>query len=158
MNDCIFCSIVAGQSPANTIWEDEHHLAFLSIFPNTAGFSVVIPKAHYPSYVFSAPESVMVSLLLASKKVAELLDERLGDVGRTALIFEGFGVDHLHAKLIPLHGTKMDTWRPIKSTVDTYLDQYQGFVSSHDGRRADDAELARLAKMIRVPRRNGSDA
>lgn len=43
---CIFCDIVAGKAPCHKIWEDDDHLAFLSIFPNTDGFSVVIPKAH----------------------------------------------------------------------------------------------------------------
>lgn len=35
---CIFCEIVAGKAPCHRIWEDEKHLAFLSIFPNTQGF------------------------------------------------------------------------------------------------------------------------
>ena len=39
---CVFCRIVAGQEPAHRIWEDTDHLAFLSIFPNTEGFSVVV--------------------------------------------------------------------------------------------------------------------
>ena len=45
---CIFCQIVEGKAPCHKVWEDEHHLAFLSIFPNTDGFTVVIPKKHYP--------------------------------------------------------------------------------------------------------------
>ncbi|EAA8104124.1 HIT family protein, partial [Salmonella enterica] len=44
---CIFCQIVEGKAPCHKVWEDEHHLAFLSIFPNTDGFTVVIPKKHY---------------------------------------------------------------------------------------------------------------
>ncbi|WP_404881425.1 HIT family protein, partial [Klebsiella pneumoniae] len=27
---CIFCQIVAGKAPCHKVWEDEHHLAFLS--------------------------------------------------------------------------------------------------------------------------------
>lgn len=146
---CVFCSIVAGQVPAYKIWEDEKHLAFLSIFPNTRGFSVVIPKQHYPSYIFDVPESTMIDLMLASKKVAKLLDTKLEDVGRTGVIFEGFGVDHVHAKLFPMHGTKMKEWKPLKSDVDKHFDQYEGYISSHDSKRADDVELAELAKKIR---------
>lgn len=37
---CIFCQIVEGKAPCHKVWEDEHHLAFLSIFPNTDGFTV----------------------------------------------------------------------------------------------------------------------
>jgi diadenosine tetraphosphate (Ap4A) HIT family hydrolase len=50
--------------------EDEHHLAFLSIFPNTDGFTVVIPKKHYPSYAFDMPPQALADLVLATQKVA----------------------------------------------------------------------------------------
>ncbi|MGV3469642.1 HIT family protein, partial [Limnobacter sp.] len=53
---CIFCEIVSGQQPSHKIWEDDKYLAFLSIFPNTEGFSVVIPKKHLSSYLFDQPE------------------------------------------------------------------------------------------------------
>jgi hypothetical protein len=43
METCIFCQIVTGQAPCHPIWEDDGHLAFLSIFPNTPGFSVLFP-------------------------------------------------------------------------------------------------------------------
>ena len=97
---CIFCDIVAGKSPCHKVWEDEHHLAFLSIFPNTKGVTVVIPKTHYSSYAFDLPDNVLTNLMLATKSVAKLLDAKLDDVGRTGMIFEGFGVDHVHAKAL----------------------------------------------------------
>jgi histidine triad (HIT) family protein len=150
MEDCIFCQIVKGEAPCHNIWEDDGHLAFLSIFPNTAGFSVVVTKQHYPSYAFQLPDEVLQALIIAVKKVALLLDERLEDVGRTGMIFEGFGVDHLHAKLFPMHGTAhMKAWRPLSVQVDTYFERYEGYISSHDYKRADDAALAALAKSIR---------
>lgn len=117
MENCIFCKIVKGEAPCHKIWENDSYLAFLSIFPNTEGFSVVITKEHYPSYVFDLPEEVLNGLVLASKKVAKLLDSKLDDVGRTGMIFEGFGVDHVHAKLFPMHGTKIAEWKPFKSNV-----------------------------------------
>jgi len=146
--DCIFCRIVKGEAPSHKIWEDEKHLAFLSIFPNTEGVTVVITKEHYPSYVFDLPEDVLIGLLLATKKVAKLLDEKLDDVGRTGMVFEGFGVDHVHTKLFPMHGTKIPEWKPIKSNVDKYFEKYEGYISSHDCKRADDTGLKNLAKNI----------
>lgn len=149
-HDCIFCKIVAREAPSHVIWEDEKHLAFLSIFPNTEGFSVVIPKAHYSSYLFDQPAEVISDLVLASGQVAKLLDRRLTDVGRTGMIFEGFGVDHLHAKLFPMHGTKVAEWTQRKSNVTKYFDEYEGYVSSHDFTRADDNVLAKLARKLRA--------
>ena len=150
MTNCIFCKIVKGESVAHIVWEDKKHLAFLSIYPNTEGFTVVVTKKHYSSYGFNLPERVLIDLILASKKVARLLDKKFADVGRTGLIIEGFGVDHVHTKLFPMHGTaNLRQWRPIKSKVNKYFKKYEGYISSHDYKRADDSELAVLAKKIR---------
>ena len=124
-------------------------MAFLSIFPNTEGFSVVITKRHYPSYPFGLPDDVLAGLTLAAKKVAKVLDAKLEDVGRTGMIYEGFGVDHVHAKLFPMHGTKMGEWKQFQSNVDKYFEKYEGYISSHDYKRADDEKLAKLAKKIK---------
>ena len=149
MNECIFCKIVAGEIPSYKILEDEEFLAFLSIFPNTEGVTVVIPKKHYPSYVFDLPDEVLNKLMSFTKKVAKMIDSNLNDVGRTAVVFEGFGVDHIHAKLFPMHGTRMSEWKPLKSNIDKYFEKYEGYISSHDYKRADDEKLAELAKKIR---------
>jgi len=152
VNDCIFCQIVAGNIPSHKIWEDAKHLAFLSIFPNTKGFSVVIPKQHYGSYAFDQTDEVLQDLIVATKKVARLLDKHFSDVSRCGMFFEGFGVDHLHSKLYPMHGTgDLNSWTPIESkTIRTYFDQYPGYLSSNDSDRADDRELADLAEKIRA--------
>ncbi len=148
MEECIFCKIVRGEVPHFKIWEDEKYLAFLSIFPNTLGFSVVIPKKHYESYAFNNSDDVISGLVIAAKKVGKLLDLKLENVGRTGLVFEGFGVDHLHAKLFPMHGTKSDDWRKNVIKPDKFFDKYEGYISSHDYQRADDEWLEEIAKKI----------
>ena len=150
MDECVFCKIVRGEVPCHKIWEDDKHLAFLSIFPNTEGFSVVITKDHHSSYAFDLPEDVLNNLVIAAKKVGKLLDSKLEDVGRTAMIFEGFGVDHIHAKLFPMHGTAdMEEWKEHHSPINKYFKKYEGYISSHDSDRADDKKLAELSKKIR---------
>ena len=150
MKDCLFCKIAVGKEPCHKIWEDERHLAFLSIFPNTKGFSVVIPKKHYSSYAFDLPDEVLKELVIAAKKTAQLLNEKLKDVSRTGMILEGFGVDHVHVKLFPMHGTASSKkWRPIRSSVDKYFEKYEGYISSHNYKREDDQKLAKLAEKIR---------
>ena len=151
-HDCIFCKIVNGEISYHKIWEDDKHLAFLSIFPNTEGATVVIPKKHYASYAFNLPDDILKDLIIATKEVAILIDKNLDDVGRTALVFEGFGVDHVHSKLFPMHGTSdMGGWRPLESglKVNTFFKKYPGFISSHDSERMSDEELDKVAKKIR---------
>jgi len=151
MNDnCIFCQIAQEKIPSHKIWEDENHVAFLGIFPNTEGFTVLIPKKHHSSYFADMPQDALHELMIAAQKVAKLLDSKLDDVGRTGLIFEGWGVDHIHAKLIPMHQTAdIKEWHAISSSVDKYFEKYEGHLSSHDFRREDDEKLAQLAKKIR---------
>jgi diadenosine tetraphosphate (Ap4A) HIT family hydrolase len=40
----IFDKIVSGEMKSWTVWEDDQYMAFLTPFPNTPGFTVVIPK------------------------------------------------------------------------------------------------------------------
>ncbi|MEX2028990.1 MAG: HIT family protein [Candidatus Paceibacterota bacterium] len=147
-NDCIFCKIVRGEAPCHKIWEDKNHLAFLSIFPNTEGLSVVITKKHYPSYAFDLPDDILKKLIVATKKVGKLIDAGLEDVGRTGMIFEGFGVDHVHSKLFPMHGTKRKDWKPSESKVKKYFKKYEGYISSHDYERESDEKLKKTAEKI----------
>lgn len=153
-NECIFCEIATKKMPAHIIWEDERHMAFLSIFPNTPGFTVVITKDHYPSYLFDLPRATYIGLLEAAKMTGLLLDKSFASVGRTGCFMEGFGVNHAHVKLSPMHGTSGE-WRPIKSKVNKFFDVYEGYLSSHDHKRADDEELAALARHIRGFNKNG---
>ncbi len=46
MSDCIFCKIVAGDIPNNTVYEDENVLAFHDISPKCDTHILVIPKQH----------------------------------------------------------------------------------------------------------------
>lgn len=150
MSECVFCMIAHDDAVSHKVWEDPDHLAFLSIYPNTPGVTVVITKEHYESYVATLPEKVSSALFRAACDVARLLDSRFDDVGRTGIVFEGFGVDHAHAKLFPMHGTgDVSVWRPIRSRVDKFFDQYEGYLSSHDYRKANDRDLQRLAKRLR---------
>lgn len=140
-----------GEAPANKIWEDEKHMAILSIFPNTPGFTVVLTKEHKPSYAFDNDDETLSALTLATKKVGKLLDASFDDVGRTGMFYEGFGVDHLHSKLFPMHGIgKQNEWKPIESgKVKTFFEKYPGYLPSNDSERADDKELAKIAEKIK---------
>lgn len=46
MKACIFCKILANLAPAHRVYEDEHFLAFLDIYPVRPGHTLVIPKQH----------------------------------------------------------------------------------------------------------------
>jgi len=150
MTDCIFCKIIRGDEPCHRIWEDKKHLAFLTIYPNTLGSTVVVPKKHLSSYAFAQSDADLSNLVIATKKVALLLDQALEDVGRTGMFLEGYEIDHLHSKLSPMHGTGSSSdFTHVEPTYGPFIEKYQGYLSSHDCERADDIELSNLAKRIR---------
>ena len=150
--NCIFCRIAEEKAPSHKVWEDDNHIAFLSIFPNTEGFTVVATKDHYPSDAFINDEQIYLDLMKATRTVGNLLTKAFPDVDRTGMFLEGFGVDHLHSKLFPMHGTgDMKDWKMIESSglENVYFDHYPGYLSSHGGKRMDDKKLAEIAQKIR---------
>jgi len=46
MAECVFCRIIAGRTPAERVYEDDHFLAFLDIRPRSPGHTLVVPKKH----------------------------------------------------------------------------------------------------------------
>lgn len=140
---CVFCAIVAGRTPAHLVDQDEHHLAFLTIYPNRLGQTVVIPKEHLPSDVFALPPAALAALVLFAQRVAARLARVLG-AERVCLVAEGTHVAHAHLKLYPLTNVRRTV-----AEQPAYHDGYDGYIDTLEGPRADDGELAELAARLR---------
>ena len=147
VDNCIFCKIAKGEIPSAKIWEDSEFIAILDVNPNTKGMTLVLTKEHYDSYVFNMPASTYEKMMVASGKVARLLEKALG-VKRVAMVMEGMGVNHAHIKLYPLHGLTED-FKEIWPKDRIFFDKYEGYVSTQLGPQADSAELKKLADAIR---------
>lgn len=150
MSDCIFCRIheIAGK---RIFYEDEEFVAFLSKYPNTPGYSVLIPKEHYGSNIMELPDDVLSRMFITAKKVAGILKDYYSDVGRVAVITEGMGVNHAYIKLFPMHGTGFleKEWRQMESEETTFITRYTGYVTSMEGKEVDEEELEELAGKIK---------
>lgn len=142
----LFDRIVSGEIPSYKVWEDDKYLAFLTPFPNTPGFTVVIPKSNPGDYVFDLDDEVVNGLMAAAKKVAKLLEKALG-AARVALVFEGTGVAYVHAKLIPLHG-KLGGETNVWSHHQEFHPDYIGYLTTTEGPRMSDEELKTIQKKI----------
>ncbi len=146
MSETIFDKLIRGEIAAWKVWEDADYLAFLTPFPNTPGFTVVIPKQNVGDYIFGLDAAAYDGLLHATRTVAHLLEIAF-KTPRIALVFEGTGVAHVHAKLIPLHG-ELASQTNVASPETTYSDVYSGWITTAEGPRMADAELDRLQNMI----------
>lgn len=69
MNNCIFCKIIQGEIPADKIYEDENHLAFLDIAPVNPGHILLIPIVHYKN-LYNLPDDTLGGIAPLIKKIA----------------------------------------------------------------------------------------
>ena len=44
--DCLFCKIIAGDIPAQIVYEDDHVIAFNDINPQAPVHKIIIPRKH----------------------------------------------------------------------------------------------------------------
>lgn len=106
MENCLFCKIVAGEIPAQKVYEDAGTIAFLDIKPVNPGHTLVIPKEHYAN-IFETPDSVTSEMLKTVKKIAHGIQKGLGiehiNITMNNGIHAGQSVFHAHIHLIPRH-------------------------------------------------------
>jgi histidine triad (HIT) family protein len=104
MTDCLFCKIVAGEIPAQIVYEDDRTLAFMDIAPATRGHCLVIPRVHTDDLLTADPEDV-AAVARAAQELARRAYEELGAAGVNLLQSSGSAawqsVFHLHVHVIP---------------------------------------------------------
>ncbi len=142
--NCIFCKIIRGEIPSYKIYEDERYIAILDIFPSVKGQTLVIPKNHVGSNVFSLEKKAYLDLMEATQRVAQLMDLKLRTI-RTCMVMEGMEVDHAHIKLYPIYKVLSAV---AEGTID--LNVYPGYLSTLHGERMSGEELAEVAASFRV--------
>lgn len=107
MSHCVFCSIVAGDSPAEIVHEDEHTLGFMDALPMTPGHTLVIPKRHVQD-LWTLPPELGTPLLAAASSVARRMRDALGALGVNIVNNNGRAADqtqfHIHFHLVPRYG------------------------------------------------------
>lgn len=70
--NCVFCKIIAGESPVSKVYEDDRALALMTIGPVTPGHAMVIPKKHVP-YLDDLDEELGMHLFRITQRVAKAI-------------------------------------------------------------------------------------
>lgn len=96
----VFSKIVNGEISAYKVAEDEHHLAFLDIFPVAKGHLLVIPKKE-TNYIFDIASNEFMMLWRFAQIVAQAMD-KVFDCERIGVAVIGLEVPHAHIHLVPL--------------------------------------------------------
>lgn len=102
--DCLFCKIVAGQIPAEKVFEDEQVVAFLDIHPVNIGHTLVIPKAHHAN-LYETPDETLAHLMATVKKLSTAIKSALDADGINIEMnndeASGQIIFHAHIHIVP---------------------------------------------------------
>jgi histidine triad (HIT) family protein len=131
--DCVFCQILAGELPGEVVYEDEHAVAFMDIFPWTRGHAVVVPRNHSRN-LYEIGKHDLAHTLTAAKHLAEQMRDRLGCAGVNLL-----------------NSCEPAAWQTIFHFHVHVIPRYQNDPLELPTRpqRADPEELAKVASEIR---------
>ena len=112
-DDCLFCKILAGEIPADIIFESDDAIAFRDINPQASTHVLIIPRRHVATMndLEAGDESLVGNLFLAARKIAA--DEGIADAGYRVVMncnaAAGQTVFHLHLHLL---GGRQLGWPP----------------------------------------------
>lgn len=127
----IFGKILRGEVPCHKVYEDDTALVMMDLFPQSKGHTLVLPKAASRNLLDADPAALSAVMPLVQRVAKAVKTATNADGIRLAQFNEspaGQTVFHLHFHLIPA---------------------YEGVaLGAHGGGKADDAELATLAKAI----------
>ncbi|WP_320825811.1 histidine triad nucleotide-binding protein [Reinekea sp.] len=75
MTDCLFCRIVAGEIPANKVYEDSQLIGFWDIAPQAPVHVLLIPKQHISSlyHMDDSNQGLIQAMIVAAPVLAKQL-------------------------------------------------------------------------------------
>jgi histidine triad (HIT) family protein len=102
--DCLFCSIVTGEIPAEKVVESERTVAFRDINPQAPVHVLVVPRTHYPDLaaLTAAGDGLLAEIAAQAHQVA--VTQGVADTGYRVVFNTGADggqtVGHVHAHVL----------------------------------------------------------
>ncbi|GAA3122826.1 histidine triad (HIT) family protein [Kribbella aluminosa] len=130
MADCLFCSIIAGTTPAQLVLDTADVVGFLDIRPVFKGHTLIVPRAHVPTMVEMSDE-VMVPLFGAARSVAAAVRTAFDAQGSFVAVNNvvSQSVPHLHVHVVPRtkgDGLRGFFWPRTKYADTAEAEEYAG--------------------------------
>ncbi|MEO1040941.1 MAG: HIT family protein [Pseudomonadota bacterium] len=102
----IFAKIVRGEMPKVPVYEDEDTLAFMDVFPQSEGHTLVIHKSAAAINLLDLPPDALAKVIATTQKVAHAVVKALSPDGFRIVQFNGEAagqtVYHTHMHIIPM--------------------------------------------------------
>jgi histidine triad (HIT) family protein len=112
-DDCLFCKILAGEIPADIIYESDTAVAFRDINPQAPTHAVIIPRKHIATIndIDTEDQAVIGSLFTAAREIAaqEGFEQAGYRVTMNCNEAAGQTVFHIHLHLL---GGRSFSWPP----------------------------------------------
>lgn len=101
----IFAQIIRGEAPCYKLYEDENVLAFLDVFPQSYGHTLVIPKRSAARNILDIDADSLSQMMAVVQKLTAVLVAELAPVGVQVAQFNGAPagqtVFHIHMHIVP---------------------------------------------------------
>jgi histidine triad (HIT) family protein len=99
---CLFCSIIAGETPAALVLETDHSVGFLDVHPVFPGHVLVVPRRHVVTLADVSPPDIG-PLFADVQRVSAALPSVLGCDGTWVSMnnIVSQSVPHLHVHVVP---------------------------------------------------------
>ena len=101
----IFAKILRGEMPAARVFEDEHVYAFMDVFPQAKGHTLVIPKHSTARNLLEEEPERLATLIQGVQRVTKAVRAALNPDGLVVTQFNGATagqtIYHLHFHIIP---------------------------------------------------------
>lgn len=124
----IFSKIIAWDIPAYTLYEDAYVYAFLDIFPQQSGHTLIVPKIEIDHFS-DVPEPYYTAIFDAAKRIAPALQKATG-CQRVCASFVGYEIPHCHYHLIPTNTVEQANFSPRSEASPESLKKMQQAIIS----------------------------
>jgi histidine triad (HIT) family protein len=104
MKECVFCRIIAGETPAEILFENQHVVSILDTNPIHFGHALVMPRRHFRDFL-DLEQDCYSSLLEATQIITRALVRSLNLEGYNLFsnngVIAGQSVFHFHLHVTP---------------------------------------------------------
>ena len=101
----IFARILRGEIPAVKVWEDDHVLAFMDVFPQSEGHVLIVSKTSTARTLLDIESEALARLIEATRRTARAVVKALAPEGFQIMQLNGEAggqtVFHLHFHIVP---------------------------------------------------------
>ena len=119
--NCLFCKIINGEIPSNTLYEDDVVKVIMDANPHSNGHALILPKKHIEDFLDMDNET-----LSHINDIAKMMKQKLYNLNPDGLILTlNYGVPqqikHYHLHLIPTYHNDDKTIKDVKDVYNQIM-------------------------------------